>query len=355
MRELNMHLPLFSRRQFVASGLAAAASRAFPQCSTGGLDTPYKYGKLVLSASGVKGEYDSEFVDCPFVFRHDNRFYLTFVAFDGAGYQTGLAVSEDLVHWEKQGAILKRDPSSPILKHNVAMNWILRENGLHSPGELTRVDGKYLGAYHAYPNQGLEEGAAVIGLCRSSNFKDWEVGPPVLLPQDGAEWERGGLYKPCLLKYRDTYYLFYNAKNQTTGNWHEQTGVATSKDLMHWTRYSKNPVIPNGGPGSPDEKFASDPCVLQDGAKWAFYYFGLDAKGVARDLVATGPDLFHAEKCHDIVIDVGPPGSVDSTYAHKPSMIDHKGELYHFYCAVAPGPAGTSIRGISVARSRPWS
>ena len=122
-----MHSYLFSRRRFVALGFAAAAAQAFPQCSINGLETPYKYGKLVLSASGVKGEYDSEFVDCPFVFRHDNRFYLTFVAFDGAGYQTGLAVSDDLVHWEKQGAILKRDPSSPILKHNVAMNWILRE------------------------------------------------------------------------------------------------------------------------------------------------------------------------------------------------------------------------------------
>ena len=316
---------------------------------------PYKYGKLVLRASGVKGEYDSEFVDCPFVFRHDNHFCLTFVAFDGAGYQTGLAVSDDLVHWKKQGAILKRDPSSPVLKHNVAMNWILRENGLRSPGELTRVDGRFLGAYHAYPNQGLEEGAAVIGLCRSSNLKDWEVGPPVLFPKDGAEWERGGLYKPCLLKYRDTYYLFYNAKNQTIGNWHEQTGVAMSKDLKHWTRYSNNPVIPNGGPGSPDEKFASDPCVLQDGARWAFYYFGLDAKGVARDLVATGPDLFHADKCREIMIDVGSPGSVDSTYAHKPSMIYHKGDLYHFYCAVAPAAAGKYVRGISVARSRPWS
>jgi hypothetical protein len=102
-----------------------------------------------------------------------------------------------------------------------------------------------------------------------------------------------------------------------------------------------------------DELSASDPCVLQDRQRWAFFYFGLDSKGVARDLVATGPDLMHASKCAGALIDVGVPGSVDSTYAHKPSMIAWKGDLYHFYCAVSRAN-GKQVRGISVARSRAW-
>jgi hypothetical protein len=55
----------------------------------------------------------------------------------------------------------------------------------------------------------------------------------------------------------------------------------------------------------------------------------------------------------EILIDVGPPGSVDSTYAHKPSVVYHQGALYHFYCAVS-GKWPNEVRGISVARSRPW-
>jgi len=342
-----------SRRGFIEMGMSLIAGNALAQCAVDKLATPYKYGKLVLSASNHEGEYDSESVDCPFVFRHEGRFYMTFVAFDGKGYQTGLASSDDLVHWNKEGAILKRDAASDVLKYNVAMNWILRENGLYSPGEPVKVDGEYLGVYHAYPNAGLEQGAAVIGLCRSKDLRNWEAEAPALRPSDGAAWERGGLYKPCILKHEGKYYIFYNAKNQTEGAWHEQTGVAMSKDLNNWTRYANNPVIPNGGPGSPDEKFASDPCVLQVGGRWAFYYFGLDTKGKARDLVATGPDLFHAEKCKEIVVDVGPPGSVDSAYAHKPSIIAHNDDLYHFYCAVSR-QGNKEIRGISVARSRPW-
>jgi predicted GH43/DUF377 family glycosyl hydrolase len=199
----------------------------------------------------------------------------------------------------------------------------------------------------------LEQGAAVIGLCRSRDLTDWELEAPCLRAEDGAEWERGGLYKPCLVKDGTRYYLFYNAKNQTEGRWHEQTGVAISSDLKNWQRYERNPILRNGPPGSPDSRFASDPCVLKNGKSWALYYFGLDDRGVARDLVATSENLLQATKCSEIVIDVGGPGTVDSSYAHKPSLIAYKGDLYHFYCAVSR-VNGKEVRGISVARSRAW-
>ena len=94
--------------------------------------------------------------------------------------------------------------------------------------------------------------------------------------------------------------------------------------------------------------------MLKNGKSWAVYYFGLDDRGVARDLVAASEDLLHTTKCGAIVIDVGAPGSVDSAYAHQPSLVAHKGDLYHFYCAVSRRN-GKEVRGISVARSRPWS
>ena len=170
--------------------------------------------------------------------------------------------------------------------------------------------------------------------------------------EDGAEWEAGGLYKPCLVEERGTYYLFYNAKNKSN-RWVEQTGVATSKDLKSWTRFAGNPIIPVGGAGSWDERFASDPCVLIDGRRWVFFYYSLDANGKARDLIAVGEGPFAARKAPEILIDVGPAGSVDETYAHKPSVVWHDGALYHFYCAVA-GKWPNETRGISVARSRAW-
>ncbi|MBV9309057.1 MAG: hypothetical protein JOZ45_23125, partial [Acidobacteriaceae bacterium] len=147
-------------------------------------------------------------------------------------------------------------------------------------------------------------------------------------------------------------HCFYNAKTEGR-SWREQTGVAISKDLKQWTRYGGNPILPNGGAGSWDQKFASDPCVLLNHHQWVLFYYGLDTKGKARDLLALGRDTFHFTKADEILVDVGPPGSVDSTFAHKPSVIYHDGALYHFYCAVS-GKYPEEIRGIAVARSKPW-
>jgi len=340
-----------TRRQILQTFSAMPFSASSPALTN--FETPYKFGKLVISASNDPQEFDSHSVDCPFVFHHAGKFYMTYIGFDGNGYQTGLAESHDLVTWQKLGCILRRDPNSPVTRFNIAMNWIVRENSITSQGELTKVKGRFLGTYHAYPNPGYEAGPAVIGLCWSDDLMHWRVDPPCLEPNDGADWERGGLYKPCLVKDGGTFYLFYNAKT-ASARWREQTGVATSTNLVNWQRYSGNPIIPNGGAGSWDEKFASDPCVLQAGKQWAFFYYSLDSQGKARDLLALGDNLFHPAKVPQIMIDVGPPGSVDSTYAHKPSVVTFNGRLYHFYCAVS-GKYPNEVRGISVASSQPWN
>ena len=36
------------------------------------------------------------------------------IGYDGTGYQTGLASSPNLVEWQKEACILRRDPSSPV-------------------------------------------------------------------------------------------------------------------------------------------------------------------------------------------------------------------------------------------------
>jgi hypothetical protein len=85
-----------------------------------------------------------------------------------------------------------------------------------------------------------------------------------------------------------------------------------------------------------------------------FYFgFGYQRPGRACEMLALGNDCFHFTKVPEILIDVGAAGSIDETFAHKPSVIFHEGTLYHFYCAVA-GAYPNEVRGIAVARSRPW-
>jgi predicted GH43/DUF377 family glycosyl hydrolase len=357
-----------SRRQF-ASGLACAAAGiplfhsaelfavGFTNRQVAPFRTPYKYGKLVLDASSDPSAFDSKAVDDPFVFLHDGVFHMLYIGFDGTGYQTGLAKSADLVHWDRVACVARRDPNSKYTRYNIALSCLVREDDLSSPGRLKKVHGRYLGAWNAYPNAGYEEGAAVIGLAWSDDLLHWELTAPILFPADGAPWEHNGLYRPNLVEHGGIFYLYYNAKTdplpKSGGGWREQTGVATSRDLKQWTRYEGNPILRNGGPDSWDPRFASNPFVVRNKNVWAMYYYGLDRHGIARDLLALGRDPYHFEKVDEIMIDRGAPGSVDETYAHKPCVIFHDGALYHFYCAVS-GKWPHEVRGISVARSTPW-
>ncbi len=321
--------------------------------------TPRKHSQLVLAPSFKKGAFDSHAVDCPFPFRHGGRFWMTYVGWDGTGYQTGLAGSDDLLTWKKEGLVLGRGPQGSVTQYNAALTCILRDHALLGPSTLRRVDGRFVGTYHAYPQPGYETGPAVIGLCFSDDLHSWEVGPPVLEPDPACEWESGGLYKSWLLESAGTYYLFYNAKNRDAWPWLEQTGFATSSDLLHWERSPENPVLRIGESAAFDDLFASDPVVLRHEDIWIMFYYGNSSDGHARDGAAFSEDLCHWRKSDEILIDVGPPGSIDSRYAHKPGILSRGGTLYHFYCAVAPTTAPQlgeiehdEVRGIALATSR---
>lgn len=347
---------MIDRRTLLGSGAGAlllpGAAKAVARDRVAPYRTPYKYPKLILGGSGVPGSFDEKAVDCPFVFSANGKFYLTYVGFDGTGYQTGLCESDDLINWTRKGIILARDPGDPNTRFNVASASILRENELQSPARLVKVGGRYVAAWHAYPNAGYEKGAAVIGLAWSDDLRRWERGRVILRAEDGADWERGGLYKPYLVKEGDTFYLYYNAK--TTGSpWFEQTGVAISKDLETWTRHPANPLIRNGPEGAPDFRFASDPVVVKHRGEWGLLYFGRAADGPCRELLALGHSPTSFTKVDEVLIAPGPPGTIDEKFAHKPAVIFHDGALHHFYCAVS-GKYPNDTRGLAVARSKPW-
>jgi len=343
-------LPLLHSARLSAEGFSASEIAPFR--------TPYKFGKLVLAASDDPNAFDCKSVDDPFVFLHEGAFYMLYIGFDGTGYQTGLAKSADLLHWERVACVARRDPNSKYTRFNIALSCIVRDDGLTSKGQAKKVHGRYLGAWNAYPGAGYEAGAAVIGLAWSSDLLDWELTDPILFPADGAPWEHGGLYRPNLIEQDGVFYLYYNAKTDALpksegGGWREQGGVATSRDLKQWTRYDGNPILRNGDTDSWDARFASNPFVVRYENLWGMYYFGLDHRGAARELLALGHDPYDFEKVNEIMIDRGAPGTVDEDYAHKPCVLFHDGALYHFYCAVS-GKWPHDVRGISVARSKPW-
>jgi len=82
----------------------------FPEFNIQGLVnellTPFKLGIPVLEPTGKEGDFDKDLVDCPFIFWHNNKFYMTYVGFDGNGYRSGLASSNNLINWKREKLIL---------------------------------------------------------------------------------------------------------------------------------------------------------------------------------------------------------------------------------------------------------
>ena len=55
------------------------------------IKTPYKYGLVLIPDSS------SFKMDCPTIFRKDNKWVMTYIVFDGRGYETWLAQSDNLL------------------------------------------------------------------------------------------------------------------------------------------------------------------------------------------------------------------------------------------------------------------
>ena len=62
--------------------------------------TPYKYGLVIVP------DNNSKKIDCPTVVRKNNKWYMAYIIYDGKGYETWLAESNDLLQWQTKGKIM---------------------------------------------------------------------------------------------------------------------------------------------------------------------------------------------------------------------------------------------------------
>jgi predicted GH43/DUF377 family glycosyl hydrolase len=306
--------------------------------------TPYKYGIL------IKGE-DGKKVDCPSVFRHGEKWYMMYLVFDGDGYETAIAESNDLLNWKTLGKILTFKNEKVWDANQVGGYIALQDHTWGGSYELQKYDGKYWLSYLGGALKGYETDPLAIGIA-------WTEAParpvewhrikenPVLHPHgtDAREFESKTLYKSNIIYDRGQtlgfpFVMFYNAKQQ--GRWVERIGMAVSEDMAHWKRFGRKPVIDNLS------GISGDPQITKIDDVWVMFYFGAFWKPKAFDTFACSYDLVNWTKWTGPDL-IAPSEPWDSTYAHKPWVIKHKDTVYHFYCAV-----GDQGRVIALANSRP--
>lgn len=302
----------------------------------------------------IDGFDDISMTDVPTVFQlpGDPTWAMTFIGFDGRGYQSFVARSDDLVQWGDIQLAMGYGPEGAFDYGGRVLGAFLYEDyGIQSPRILKRKDGTFWSLYGAYPRQGgYELRPGYEGVARSDDGLIWrraQDAPILSVTQpDCGPWEKDCIYQPWLVEHDGQYYNFYNAAHGHI----EQLGIALSTDLLVWQRYAHNPVIPHGPQGSYNQEFSSDAKVFWDRDHWVSLFFGVGREG-AHIMAAFSRDLIHWTVDSDPLYKAGGhPFGLDQTYAHKISLVWHPAHnmYFMFYCAV-----GNHGRGIGLLTSQP--
>ena len=319
------------------------------------IKTPFKYG-LVLAP-----ESNSKMIDCPTVFRTGDTWYMTYLQFDGRGYETWIAKSRDLLHWVKMGRVMSHSKDTMQWDASQKAGYpALIDTKWGGSYSLKKYNNKYWMSYFGGKEKGYESGLLSLGMAYTekdaATVNEWKrIKKPVLtsLDKDVRWWENKKQFKSTVI-YDDNkstgypFVMYYNANGDTAKDnkktrWFERIGMAVSSDMVQWKRLQIEPVVhhPAGITG--------DPYLQKIGDIWVMFYFGAfweDRKG-AFNRFACSYDLVNWTDWNgDNLIEASAP--YDEKFAHKSFVVKYNGTTYHFYCAVN----NSDQRGIAVATSK---
>jgi beta-1,4-mannooligosaccharide phosphorylase len=164
--------------------------------------------------------------------------------FDGQ-WHTALATSEDGLHWQKQGIVLRADPGSYIAAN----------------GSAIRQGGQYWYWYEVGGKDSLR-----IALARSTDARSWvREGDVVLDSGPVGSWDERAVADPYVIRIEPYFYMYYLGQDRAV---RQRIGVARSKDGVTWQKLRSNPVLEMDA----DEAGLGEPAVWQShGFYWMLY------------------------------------------------------------------------------------
>jgi predicted GH43/DUF377 family glycosyl hydrolase len=179
--------------------------------SPNGVDWTKYSGNPVLTP-GPSGTWDDKWTYRPVVISTGQSYvmYYRSLSSQGTTGETGMAISDDGIHWTKRASPISIPPSSS--------GW---DSYLWALGSVATAGGVFVMWYHG--TRGSDANGE-IGCANSTDGIVWNVYPnnPVITYGPKGSWDEGGTYHPMTVNVGDKYYVYYNAYRAP----HHRVGLA---------------------------------------------------------------------------------------------------------------------------------
>jgi hypothetical protein len=261
---------------------AVAASTGQPASAGSGPRFPKElvdwvaYGNRPLFEGTGKDTWDLQIRERGFILREDDGWKLWYTGYDSRKSETkslGLATSPDGIRWTRHPAnpvfagswtedvfVVKRDGVYRMLAEGVddVAHRLTSRDGVRweDHGRLdirTRAGAPLSPGPYGTPSAWVEGGTwhlfyeredRGVWLATSKDLRVWtNVQDEPVIALGPGEYDRHAVALNQVVRYRGRYYGVYhaNADPRWKGPW--TTCLAVSEDLVHWEKYSGNPVI----------------------------------------------------------------------------------------------------------------
>jgi len=221
-----------------------------------------------------KGYWDEHIRERGWILRDKNAWHMWYTGFEGGGgpdgpiLKLGYATSSDGLQWT-------RHPGNPIYDESWVEDMIVV---------------KQAGTYYMFAEGKYD----IAQLLTSADGIHWKnLGPIDIRLKNGQPIPKGPRGTPAAYFENDTWYLFYERRDM--GIW-----LATSKDTKVWTNVSDEPVIELGPDEYDRRQIALNQIVKHQGRYYAYFHgSGFEKPKLWSTNVATSKDLVHWTKYED--------------------------------------------------------
>ncbi len=287
--------------------------------------------RVLALPAGTPGSPDGAGAVQPAVFRAANGTYLMcYTGSGGFGLVILGAFSRDGITWTKlAGSItLANGAASPFVMPvagGYRMWFESVEGGVGPLGYTDRI-------YGATSNDGL----------------NWTITGVVLDVGTGAAWDAGTVADPWVVQGPDGLYRMYYTMYAANGS--IAIGVATSSDLVTFTKWSGNPVLLPGPAGSWDDAAVANPAVVS-GSSWTLFYGGRTASGPNFIGLATSSDGYHWTRHPAPFLSADLPGTWDSFDVGGPAYLAGSVSRLYFDGRNSTGPSAIGFVNLTGSSS----